>query len=97
MKTLGVACTVAVLATVGVVNQSAARAAEDAVPAMIVLETLPVDPELANGSLVGVLGTVIVTVTPSADGKTAAAEGAGEFEAGMSGMPMDAAMLFGGE
>lgn len=52
MKMLGVACTVAVLATVGVVSQSAARVAEDAVPATIVLETLPVDAELASGSLV---------------------------------------------
>ena len=52
MKTLRVACTVAVLAIVGVVNQSAARAANDTVPAMVVLETLPVDPELADGGLV---------------------------------------------
>jgi hypothetical protein len=53
MKTLRVACMVAVLATVGVVHPSAARVADDAVPAMVVLETLPVDAELGNGSLVG--------------------------------------------
>jgi hypothetical protein len=52
MKTLGVACAVAVLATVGGINQSAARTVNDAVPAMIVLETLPVDPALADGGVV---------------------------------------------
>src|SRR6185503_19220937 len=52
MKTLRVACTVAVLATVGVIDESAARGADDPVSAMVVLETLPVDPELADGGVV---------------------------------------------
>jgi hypothetical protein len=51
MKTLRVVCTVAILATVGVVNQSAARGADAPLPAMVVLETLPIDPELADGGL----------------------------------------------
>jgi hypothetical protein len=44
-----------------------------------------------------VVGSVIVTITPSADGKTATAQSAGEFKAGTPGIPMDVAKMFGGE